>query len=206
MTFQDIPLESTIRAERTYRITQSAIKWAPGNWHRDSASLRTRGKLENQAWKYSEIIDGPQSGHYFSRSPTPRRCATWHFFPMSPNSSQCNYESFGSALRLGEQVTHTVFDKPPPSNFASRHSPLWTHTWRPDLFNLKLLSSNPSADTLFPRLGSLEAHLIASFTDGDVLDLIESRINAFKCGEATAIKFSFELSFNDHMWSSEIIW
>jgi len=50
----------------------------------------------------------------------------------------------------------------------------------PRRFDLTLLSANPSAETLLTRLESLEVHLIASFTDEDVLDLIESRINAFR--------------------------
>ena len=168
-------------------------------------------------------------------------------------SGELSSQDIKEILRCGERVTHIVFDKPPASNFSSRDSPLMDpYVARPDVFDLKLLSANSSSETPLPRLESLEAHLIASFTDEDVLDLIRSRINAFKRGEATAFKSvkiyfrrrkqnditeevsrlsmeagfevkldliyapesstfydhlspSFGLSFNDRMWSSEII-
>jgi len=91
-------------------------------------------------------------------------------------------------LRRGEKITHIVFGRPSPSNFASSHSSLMDpYVARPDVVDLNLLSINSSAETLLPRLQSLEAYRIASFTDEDVLDLIKSRINAFKRGETTAL-------------------
>jgi len=88
-------------------------------------------------------------------------------------------------LRRGEQVTHIVFDKPPPSN---GYRPTDPYTARPDAFDLKLLLINSSAETPLPRLESLEAYFIASFTDEDILNLIKTRVDAFKRGEATALK------------------
>jgi len=58
----------------------------------------------------------------------------------------------------------------------------------PDVFDLKLLSIGSSPVTPLPRLESLEAYNLESLTDEDLLDVIMSRINAFKRGEIAALK------------------
>ena len=91
-------------------------------------------------------------------------------------------------LRRGENVTHIVFGRPPPSNGSGPFPLMDPYVARPDTLDLKLLSITSPQETPLPKLESLEAYLIVSFTDEDVLDLIKSRINAFKRGEATALK------------------
>jgi len=99
-------------------------------------------------------------------------------------SGELSSQDIKEILRRGEQVTHIVFGKPPPSN-GYLPDP---YTARPNAFDLKPLLINSSAETPLPRLESLEAYLIASFTDEDVLNLIKNRVDAFKRGEATALK------------------
>jgi hypothetical protein len=94
-------------------------------------------------------------------------------------------------LRRGERVTRIVFGKPPrakPSVHLFYPSFSDEDVVRPDLFDLKLLSIIQSAVTPLPRLESLEAYNLASLRDEDLLDLITSRINAFKRGEIAALK------------------
>jgi hypothetical protein len=94
-------------------------------------------------------------------------------------------------LRYGERVTHIVFGKPLRKN-SSGHiyfPPLFDHDETPvDPFDLKLLSIGSSAVIPVPRLEYLEAYNLAILTDEDLLDLITSRINAFKRGEIPALK------------------
>ena len=87
----------------------------------------------------------------------------------------------------GEWVTHLVFGKPPHPDvyYPSLVDQDLEH---PDVFNLKLLSIGSSLVTPLPRLESLEAYYLASLTDENLLDVIISRINAFKRGEIAALK------------------
>ena len=88
----------------------------------------------------------------------------------------------------GERVTHLVFGKPPPPD--TYYPPLVEQDLeRPDIFDLKLLSIGSSLVAPFPRLDSLEVYNLASLTDEDLLDVIISRINAFKRGEIAALNF-----------------
>jgi hypothetical protein len=109
---------------------------------------------------------------------------------------QQSSKNIQECLQRGERVTHIVFGKPPRTNPASVHllypSPSLFDddvVLRPDVFDLKLLSIVPSAVTPLPRLESLEAYIPASLMDDDLLDLITSRINAFKRGEIAALKY-----------------
>jgi len=90
-----------------------------------------------------------------------------------------------------EQVTHLVFGSPlrtdPPGCITY---PLLVDQGRvcPDVFDLKLLSIGSPAVTRLPRLESLEAYNLASLRDEDLLNMIRSRINAFRRREIVALK------------------
>ena len=94
-------------------------------------------------------------------------------------------------LQRGERITHLVFGKPPPA-LPSGHifypPPFDEDVVRPDRFDLKLLSIGSSAVTLLPRLESLEAYHLSSLTDEDLLDLITSRLDAFRRDQTTPLK------------------
>jgi len=94
-------------------------------------------------------------------------------------------------LRRGEGVTHVVLGKPPFTNPSGHiyYPPSFDEdVVRPDDFDLKLLSIGSSAVLPLPKLESLEAYDLESLADEDLLDLITSRINAFKRGEIAALK------------------
>jgi len=95
----------------------------------------------------------------------------------SQNTQEC--------LRHGARITHVVFGKPPPAKALGRRNPDMS---RPDMFDLRILSVGPLDVSPLPRLESLEAYQLSSLTDEDLLDLITSRINAFKRGETAALK------------------
>ena len=88
-------------------------------------------------------------------------------------------------LRHGARVTHVVFGKPPPTNAPPHRNP---DILCPDTFDLRILSIGSLVVTPLPRLESLEAYQLSRLTDEDLLDLITSRINAFKRGETAALK------------------
>ena len=90
----------------------------------------------------------------------------------------------------GEQVTRLVFGNPLRTDPSDITYPLILDQdlVRPDVFDLKLLSIGLSALTRLPRLESLEAYNLANLTNDDLLNMIMSRINAFKRGEVGALK------------------
>ena len=102
-------------------------------------------------------------------------------------------------LRRGERVTHIVFGDPPPTNAsggAFYPRLLDSDAVQPDLFDLKILSIGSSVVTpLVPRLEYLEAYHLSSLSDEDLLDLITSRINAFKHGVTTSCLKSVKIHF-----------
>jgi hypothetical protein len=116
--------------------------------------------------------------------------------PLLSNSTLISHLILDGGLSLqdaqeclrGERVTHLVLGKPPhPDTY---YPPLVDQDMVcPDLFDLKLLSIGSSPVTSLPRLESLEAYHLAGLTDEDLLDVITSRINAFKQGEIAALKF-----------------
>ena len=94
-------------------------------------------------------------------------------------------------LQRGELVTHLVFGKPPPTLPSGQifyAPPFDEDVVRPDHFDLKLLSIGSSSVTPLPRLESLEAYNLVSLKDEDLLDLVTSRLNAFKRCEVAALK------------------
>ena len=94
-------------------------------------------------------------------------------------------------LRRGEGVTHIVLGKPPRTDPSGHiyYPPFFDEdVVRPDNFYLKLLPIGSSSVLPLPKLESLEAYDLASLADEDLLDLITSRINAFKRGEIAALK------------------
>jgi len=94
-------------------------------------------------------------------------------------------------LRRGERITHLVFGKPPRTDPSDHmyYPPFFDQdVVRSDNFDLKLLSVGSSAMAPLPKLESLEAYNLASLADEDLLNLITSRINAFKRGEIAALK------------------
>jgi hypothetical protein len=90
-------------------------------------------------------------------------------------------------LRRGQRVTRVVFGKPPPGYFSPPPliNPDKIH---PDRFDLRILLVGSVETTLLPRLESLEAYYLSSLSDEDLLEVITSRINAFKRGETAALK------------------
>jgi hypothetical protein len=95
-------------------------------------------------------------------------------------------------LRYGERVTHMVLGKSPrtdPSGHILYPPPFDQNVVRPDNFDLMLLSIGSSAVAPFPNLEYLEAYNLASLADEDLLEVITSRIDAFKRGEIAALKF-----------------
>jgi len=100
---------------------------------------------------------------------------------------QLSSQDTQECLQRGEQVTHLVFGKPPHPDM--NYPPLVDQDLvHPDVFDLKLLSIGSSPMAPLPRLESLEAYNLESLTDEDLLDVIMSRINAFKRGEIAALK------------------
>ena len=93
-------------------------------------------------------------------------------------------------LQHGAQVTRIVFGKPSHAN-TPRVLP---DTIPPDIVDLRFLSIGSLDMNPLPRLESLEAHHLSSLTDEDLLDVIASRINAFKRGGTAALK-SVKISF-----------
>jgi hypothetical protein len=94
-------------------------------------------------------------------------------------------------LRRGERVTHMVVGKPPrtaPSGDIFYPPFFDQNVVRSDNFDLMLLSIGSSSVTPLTKLESLEAYDLASLTDEDLLDLITSRIDAFKRGEIAALR------------------
>ena len=104
---------------------------------------------------------------------------------------QLSSKDIQECLRCGERVTHMVLGTPPHTDSSGHilYPPIFDQdVVRPDNFDLKLLSIGSSAVTPLPKLESLEAYSLESLTDEDLLDLITSRINAFKRGEIVALK------------------
>jgi len=100
-------------------------------------------------------------------------------------------------LRRGEGVMHIVLGKPPRTDPSGHiyYPPFFDEdAVRPDKFDLKLLLIGSSAVLPLPKLESLEAYNLASLADEDLLDLITTRINAFKRGEIAALQ-SVKLHF-----------
>ena len=125
--------------------------------------------------------------------------------PLLDNSTLISYLSLDGGLssqdtqeclRRGERVTHVVFGKPP---FANTSNHLFPFNMDPDVihrdpFDLKVLSIDSEAVALLPRLESLEAYNLSSLTDEDLLNVITSRIKAFRRGETAALN-SIKISF-----------
>ena len=125
--------------------------------------------------------------------------------PLLDNSTLISYLSLDGGLSLqdtqeclrrGERVTHVVFGKPP---FANTSNHLFPFNMDPDVihrdpFDLKVLSIDSEAVALLPRLESLEAYNLSSLTDEDLLNVITSRIKAFRRGETAALN-SIKISF-----------
>ena len=91
-------------------------------------------------------------------------------------------------LQRGTRVTHVILGNPPLTSDFSPPPLINPDVVRPDPFDLKTLSIGSVAMTLLPRLEFLEAYLLSSLTDEDLLDVITTRINAFKRGETAALK------------------
>ena len=128
------------------------------------------------------------SGYNPSPLPIPVLPLLYHSTLISYLSldGELSSQDIQDCLRLGEQVTHVVFKKHHGYPFWFNTDPDSIHL---DHFDLKILSIGSGDETLLPRLESLEAHNLLSFTDQDLLDLITSRIDASQWGEMAALKF-----------------
>ncbi|KIM41316.1 hypothetical protein M413DRAFT_146373 [Hebeloma cylindrosporum] len=125
--------------------------------------------------------------------------------PLLENSTLISYLSLDGGLsrqdmqqclQHGAGVTHVVFGRAiryPGSHLFEPYFPPYTtdtDVVRRDIFDLKILfiGAGSGSVTLLPRLESLEAYQLSSLTDEDLLDIITNRIDAYRRGEAAALK------------------
>ncbi|KIM41497.1 hypothetical protein M413DRAFT_11052 [Hebeloma cylindrosporum] len=148
--------------------------------------------LTRLSYQIFSDVDDPEPDAYFTPLPMP-------VLPLLENSTLIRDLSLGGSLsskdvykcfQPGAQITRIVFGKPLPANAPPIKPPLKPS----DVVDLRILSGASHPVIPLPRLEFLEAHQLSRLTDEDLLEIITSRIEAFKRGETVALK-SIKISF-----------